>query len=140
MFSLALLSSCKQGFGLRVIIIRIHMAVKLYVGGLAWATTDESLEKAFSRFGKIESARVVSDRESGRSRGFGFVEFESNDDAQNAISEMNGTELDGRSITVNEARPMEEGGARKPRGNFGGGNRGGSGGYNRGGSGGNRSY
>ncbi len=114
------------------------MAVKLYVGGLAWATTDQSLEAAFSRFGKIESARVVTDRESGRSRGFGFVEMDSAEDAQNAIKEMNGTELDGRSITVNEARPMEEGAQRRPRSNFGG-NRGGGhgGGY---GGGQNRSY
>lgn len=101
------------------------MAVKLYVGGLAWATTDQSLEAAFSRFGKIESARVVTDRESGRSRGFGFVEMDSAEDAQNAIKEMNGTELDGRSITVNEARPMDPNAPRKPR--FGGG--GGRGGY-----------
>lgn len=107
------------------------MAVKLYVGGLAWATTNESLEAAFSKFGSVESARVVTDRESGRSRGFGFVEFAQAEDAQNAINEMNNTELDGRSITVNEARPMEEGAPRKPRGNFGGNRGGGYGGERR---------
>jgi RNA recognition motif-containing protein len=99
------------------------MSTKLYVGGLAWATTDQSLKEAFAKFGNVVSAKVMTERESGRSRGFGFVEFESAEEAQASIAGLNGTELDGRQITVNEARPMTE---RKP-GGFGG-NRGNGGG------------
>lgn len=88
------------------------MAKKLYVGGLAWATTDETLKEAFSAAGKVESATVIMDRASGRSKGFGFVEMSTEEEAQKAIEMMNGKELDGRNITVNEARPME---ARPPR-------------------------
>jgi RNA recognition motif-containing protein len=103
------------------------MSTKLYVGGLAWATTDQSLQEAFAKFGNVVSAKVMTERDSGRSRGFGFVEFASAEEAQAAIAGLNGTELDGRQISVNEARPMTE---RKP-GGFGGGNRGGNGGGNR---------
>lgn len=87
------------------------MATKLFVGSLAWATNDDGLKTHFESAGPIVSARVVTDRESGRSRGFGFVEFENDDDAKKAIDTLNGSQLDGREITVNEARPREE----KPR-------------------------
>ena len=84
------------------------MATKLFVGSLAWATNDDSLKAHFETIAAVLSARVVTDRETGRSRGFGFVEFESEDDAKAAIEKLNDSELDGRQITVNEARPREE--------------------------------
>ena len=90
------------------------MSVKLFVGSLAWATTDESLAAHFAKAGSVASARVVKDRETGRSRGFGFVEMSSNEEAQAAVSSLNGSDLDGRNITVSEARPQED----RPRGNF----------------------
>ena len=94
------------------------MATKLYVGGLAWATTDASLNDYFAQAGTVTSARVVTDRETGRSRGFGFVEMESEEAAQKAIQTLNNTELDGRSISVSEARPQTEGGPRRTGGGF----------------------
>jgi RNA recognition motif-containing protein len=99
------------------------MAIKLFVGSLAWATTDESLNHHFAQAGTVASARVVTDRETGRSRGFGFVEMSSDDEARNALATLNNTELDGRTINVSEARPQEErpqrdGGNYRPRGNF----------------------
>jgi cold-inducible RNA-binding protein len=112
------------------------MSKKLFVGGLSWGTTDEGLHGAFSRFGEIVEAKVITDRETGRSRGFGFVTFANDDGATNAINEMNGTELDGRTIKVNEA---EDKGPRTGGGGGGGGGRGGSGGrggYRGGGGGG----
>lgn len=84
------------------------MASKLFVGSLAWATTDDTLKAHFDSIGSVVSARVVTDRESGRSRGFGFVEYESDDDAKKAIESLNNSDLDGRQITVNEARPRED--------------------------------
>ena len=102
------------------------MSKKLFVGGLSWGTTDEGLLGAFSRFGEVAEAKVIMDRDTGRSRGFGFVTFANDENAASAITEMNGTELDGRSIKVNEA---EDKGFR-PGGGGGGGGRGGSrGGY-----------
>ena len=95
---------------------------KLFVGSLAWATNDDSLREFFAQYGTVASARVVTERESGRSRGFGFVEFEDDAEADKAISEGNEKTLDGRQITVNEARPRED----KPRGDSRGGNGGGS--------------
>lgn len=89
--------------------------MKLYCGSLSWDTDDESLRDAFERFGEVEDARVITDRETGRSRGFGFVTFVNKDDAETAIGEMDGKELDGRTIKVNEARE------RAPRGGGGGG-------------------
>jgi len=80
------------------------MAKKLFVGGLSWDTTDASLRKAFALYGEITEAKVISDRDTGRSRGFGFVTFARDEDAKNAISKMNGASLDGRTITVNEAQ------------------------------------
>ncbi len=91
------------------------MAKKLYVGGLAYAVTDKDLEEIFAAIGKVDSAVVIKDRDSGQSKGFGFVEMSNDDEAQKAIQEMNGKEVSGRSLTVNEARPQE------PRSNGGGG-------------------
>ncbi len=102
------------------------MGKKLFVGSLAWATDSSSLEAAFERFGAIEEATVISDRETGRSRGFGFVTFTDEGPTQQAISEMNGTELDGRPIVVNEAKeqaPRGGGGGYRGGNNDGGGRR-----------------
>ena len=95
------------------------MAYKLFIGSLAWATDDASLEAAFAPYGKIVSATVVKDRDSGRSKGFGFVEFEDEAEGKAAEAAMNGKELDGRPIVVNEARPRED----RPNRDFGGNNR-----------------
>ncbi len=100
------------------------MGKKLFVGSLAWATDSSGLRAAFERFGDIEEAQVISDRETGRSRGFGFVTFTEEGVTQNAISEMNGSDLDGRPIVVNEARDQ----APRSGGGGGGGYRGGGGG------------
>ena len=106
------------------------MPTKLYVGNLAYSVTNEDLEGLFSQAGKVESAVVVSDKFSGQSRGFGFVEMADSNDAARAIEEFNETELKGRNIRVNEARPREGGGGGGPRGGGGGygGPRGGGGG------------
>lgn len=98
---------------------------KLFVGSLAWATTDDSLQAHFAQAGTVASAKVVTDRESGRSRGFGFVEYEDDAEADKAIETLNDSELDGRTITVNEARPRED----KPRGDFGSGSGNGGGSF-----------
>jgi len=102
------------------------MAKKLYVGGLPYSTTDDELKDAFSQAGAVETASVVMDKMSGRSRGFGFVEMTNDEDAAKAIEMWNGKEFGGRNLTVNEARPMGDRPARPPRqgGGFGGGNRG----------------
>ncbi len=81
---------------------------KLYVGGLPYEVTDDRLEEIFSAHGTVESTRVITDRMTGRSRGFGFVEMSSQEEAQQAIDKLNGTDLDGRSLTVNEAKPKEQ--------------------------------
>lgn len=83
------------------------MAKKLYVGGLSYDTNEATLKETFSAAGTVESATVITDRMTGRSKGFGFVEMSSEDEAQKAVEMFNGKELDGRSITVNEARPQE---------------------------------
>ena len=106
------------------------MAKKLYVGGLPYATTDTELKDAFSQAGNVTSAVIIMDKMSGRSKGFGFVEMSSDEEAQKAIDTMNGKDFAGRTLTVNEARPMEE----RPRRDFRGGG-GGGGGYNGGGRG-----
>jgi cold-inducible RNA-binding protein len=80
------------------------MAKKLFVGGLSWGMTDADLRKAFEPYGEITEAKVITDRDTGRSRGFGFVTFSQDEDARTAISKTNGTSLDGRNITVNEAQ------------------------------------
>jgi RNA recognition motif-containing protein len=83
------------------------MNKKLYVGGLPYSVTEDKLQEIFSAHGTVESARVITDRFTGRSRGFGFVEMNSEEEAQTAIDSLNGSDLDGRSLTVNEARPQE---------------------------------
>ena len=112
------------------------MGNKLYVGNLAYSVRDQDLNDAFSQFGGVSSAKVMMDRDTGRSKGFGFVEMSSDAEAQAAIGGMNGQQFGGRGLVVNEARPME---ARPPRtggGGFGGGDRSGGGGYGGGGGGG----
>jgi RNA recognition motif-containing protein len=107
------------------------MGNKLYVGNLPYTVRDEDLQQSFSQYGSVSSAKVMMERDTGRSKGFGFVEMGNDAEAQAAIAGMNGQSLGGRSITVNEARPME---ARPPRsggGGYGGG--GGGGGYGGGG-------
>ena len=89
----------------------------LFIGSLAYATTDDSLKAFFETIGPVSSARVITDRDSGRSKGFGFVEFENDEDNQKAIDQLNDKELDGRTITVNLARPKED----RPRRDFNGG-------------------
>ena len=102
------------------------MAKKLYVGGLPYATADAELKEAFSKAGTVTSAVVIMDKMTGRSKGFGFVEMSTDEEAQAAIEMFNGKDFGGRSITVNEARPLED----RPRRDFRGG---GGGGYDRGG-------
>jgi cold-inducible RNA-binding protein len=93
------------------------MAKKLFVGGLSYETTEATLKETFSQVGTVESATIITDKISGRSKGFGFVEMSSEEEAQKAIETLNGKEIDGRNVTVNEARPME---SRPPRrGGFG---------------------
>jgi cold-inducible RNA-binding protein len=89
------------------------MATNLFVGSLSWNVTSDELKDFFAQVGTVVSANVITDRDSGRSKGFGFVEMSSDDEAKKAVEELNGKELDGRSITVNEARPKED----KPRNN-----------------------
>ena len=111
------------------------MGNKLYVGNLSYNIRDDDLQQAFAQFGTVTSAKVMMDRDTGRSKGFGFVEMGSDPEAQAAINAMNGQALDGRAIVVNEARPREE----RPggyRGGGGGGYGGGGGGYGGGGGGG----
>jgi RNA recognition motif-containing protein len=117
------------------------MGNKLYVGNLAYSVRDESLQTAFGQFGTVTSAKVMMDRETGRSKGFGFVEMASATEAQAAMNAMNGQPLEGRAIVVNEARPREErpggfgGGGGGSRGGYGGGGGTGGGGYGGGGGG-----
>jgi RNA recognition motif-containing protein len=121
------------------------MGNKLYVGNLPYTVRDGDLEQSFGEFGSVTSAKVMMERDTGRSKGFGFVEMGSDAEAQAAIEGMNGQSLGGRSITVNEARPMEPraprsggygGGDRSGGGGYGGGDRSGGGGYGGGGRGG----
>ncbi len=109
------------------------MTTKLFVGNLSYSTMDQQLRDAFSAFGSVSSATVVLDRMTGQSRGFGFVEFDSDDDARRAVKELDGTALDGRNINVNEARERSGGGG--GRGFGGGGGGGGGGGFGGGGGG-----
>lgn len=108
--------------------------MNIYVGNLSYNTSNESLQESFGRFGEVTNAHVIRDRETGRSRGFGFVEMPNDTEGRAAIAQMNGADLDGRKITANEARPREE----RPRtgGGGGGGYGGGGGGGDRGGYGG----
>jgi RNA recognition motif-containing protein len=108
------------------------MGRKLYVGNLAYGVTSTDLQTMFEAFGAVQSAQVIMDRDTGRSKGFGFVEMGSDQEAQAAIAGMNGKEYDGRSLTVNEAKPREDRGG-GGRGGYGGGGRSGGGGYGGGG-------
>ncbi len=110
------------------------MSVKLYVGNLSFQTSSDDLQQLFAQVGTVESATVVEDRDTGRSRCFGFVEMASKEEGQKAIDEFNGKDLNGRNLTVNEARPREDRGNRGGGRGFGG-NRGGGGGRNFGGGG-----
>ena len=117
------------------------MSMKLYVGNLSFNTSNQDLNDLFGAIGTVESANIIEDRETGRSRGFGFVEMASQAEGENAIAQLNGKEVDGRELKVNEAKPQESrgggGGGRGGYGGGGGGNRGGGGGGgNRGGGGG----
>jgi RNA recognition motif-containing protein len=112
------------------------MGSKLYVGNLTFGVTDTELQELFEPHGNVRSAQVIMDRETGRSKGFGFVEMDKDEDAQTAIQALNGKEMSGRSLTVNEARPKEAGGSRN--GGGGGSYGGGGAGGRSGGGGGNR--
>jgi RNA recognition motif-containing protein len=105
------------------------MGKKLYVGNLAYGISDSDLEQMFAAHGTVQSAQVIMDRDTGRSKGFGFVEMGSDQEAQTAIQALNGKEVDGRSLTVNEARPKEGGGGGGRGGYGGGGGRRSSGGF-----------
>src|ERR1700726_2001693 len=111
------------------------MGKKLYVGNLTYGVTDSTLEQMFTAHGTVQSALVIMDRDTGRSKGFGFVEMGSDQEAQNAIKALNGQQVGGRALSVNEARPKEGGGGgRSSGGGYGGGGRsGGGGGYGGGG-------
>ena len=117
------------------------MGTKLYVGNLSYETSGSDLQELFSAYGTVRSAQVIADRETGRSKGFGFVEMGSDEEAQAAMTALNGSQHGGRALTVNEAKPREDrggGGGRGGRGGYGGGG-GGRGGYGGGGGGGERS-
>lgn len=115
------------------------MSMKLYVGNLSFQTSSDDLQEMFAQAGTVESASVVEDRETGRSRGFGFIEMSTSEEGKAAIEQFNGKEVNGRNLTVNEAKPREDrggrgGGGGGGRGGYGGGGGGGRGGYGGGGS------
>ena len=113
------------------------MGKKLYVGNLSYSVDGSQLEEMFAQFGQVVSAQIINDRDTGRSKGFGFVEMSSDEEADAAIAGLNGQQHGGRALTVNEARPREDrGGGGGGRGGFGGGGGGGRGGYGGGGGGG----
>jgi RNA recognition motif-containing protein len=142
-----------------IVFFKLSHKMNIYVGNLSWGLKDQDLANLFAPFGEVSSAKIVTDKFTQRSKGFGFVEMASDEEAQAAIAQLNGTEVEGRSLVVNESRPKQEGGGGGGGGykkrNFGGGggggynkggggggyNKGGGGGYNRGGGGGyNRDY
>lgn len=104
------------------------MAKRLFVGGIPWSLTDATLADLFGKIGKVTSAKIIVDKFTQQSKGFGFVEYEKDEDTEKAIKELNDTEVEGRRIVVQEARPLEE---RAPRRDFGGDRRGGFGGGDR---------
>jgi RNA recognition motif-containing protein len=126
--------------------LKLSHKMNIYVGNLSWGLKDQDLANLFAPFGEVSSAKIVTDKFTQRSKGFGFVEMASDEEAQAAIAQLNGTEVEGRSLVVNESRPKQEGGGGGGGGykkrNFGGGgggyNKGGGGGYNKGGGGYNR--
>lgn len=115
------------------------MGKRLYVGNLGYGISSNDLEQMFAEYGAVLSAQVITDRETGRSKGFGFVEMGTDQEAQDAIGALNGKSVEGRNLTVNEARPQEGGGGGRRSGGFGGGG-GGRGGYGGGGGGGRGGY
>ncbi|HEY5883442.1 MAG TPA: RNA-binding protein [Pyrinomonadaceae bacterium] len=112
------------------------MSMKLYVGNLAFATSSTELQELFAQAGTVESANIIEDRDTGRSRGFGFVEMSSKEEGEAAIAQFNGKEINGRALNVNEAKPRENRGGGGGRGGFGGNRNGGGYNGNRGGGGG----
>ena len=116
------------------------MGSKLYVGNLSYNVNSSDLEQLFAQHGTVQSAEIIQDRDTGRSKGFGFVQMGSDGEAQAAIAALNGQEHDGRALTVNEAKPREDRGGGGGRGGFGGGGGGGRGGYGGGGGGGRGGY
>ncbi|MBS0617254.1 MAG: RNA-binding protein [Spirochaetes bacterium] len=114
--------------------------MNIYVGNLAYNATEEELRASFAAFGPVTSVKIVRDRDSGRSRGFAFVEMEDGEGAQNAVAQMNGKDVNGRNLVVNEARPREQGGGGGGGRGYGGGGGGGRGGYGGGGGGGRGGY
>jgi RNA recognition motif-containing protein len=110
--------------------LNVIMSMKLYVGNLSFDTTQQDLEQIFGEIGTVESSNIIEDRDTGRSRGFAFVEMSSKEEGQNAIAQLNGKEIGGRSLTVNEAKPREDRGGSGGHGS----NRGVGGGYGGGGS------
>ncbi|GDY00565.1 hypothetical protein LBMAG48_29680 [Phycisphaerae bacterium] len=114
------------------------LAMKMYVGNLSFQTTESQLQALFAPFGEVASASLVMDRDTGRPRGFGFVEMRNDSEASAAMAALNGKNVDGRDLTVNEAKPREAGGGGGGRGGFGGGGGGGRGGFGGGGGGGGR--
>ena len=117
------------------------MSMKLYVGNLSFDTSNQDLNELFGAHGTVESSNIIEDRETGRSRGFGFVEMSSKSEGEEAIAQLNGKEVNGRELKVNEAKPQASrggGGGGGGRGGYGGGGGGGRGGYGGGGGGGNR--
>jgi RNA recognition motif-containing protein len=110
--------------------------MNIYVGNLSWNLKDQDLANLFTPYGEVASAKIVMDKFTQRSKGFGFVEMPSDEQAQAAIAQLNGSEVDGRNLVVNESRPKEEGSGGYKKGGGGGFNRGGGGGFNRGGGGG----
>jgi len=129
-----------------IVFLKLSHKMNIYVGNLSWGLKDQDLANLFAPFGEVSSAKIVTDKFTQRSKGFGFVEMASDEEAQAAIAQLNGTEVEGRSLVVNESRPKQEGGGGGGGGykkrNFGGGgggyNKGGGGGYNKGGGGYNR--
>jgi len=116
------------------------MRKKLYVGNLSFETTETELKELFTQSGLVETVRIITDRDTGRSKGFGFVEMGDDAQAKTAINAMNGQQFDGRALTVNEAKPMEPRAPRSGGGGYGGGGYGGGGGGYGGGGGGRNSY
>jgi RNA recognition motif-containing protein len=126
-----------------IVFFKISHKMNIYVGNLSWGLKDQDLANLFAPFGEVTSAKIVTDKFTQRSKGFGFVEMASDEEAQAAIAQLNGTEIEGRSLVVNESRPKQEGGGgggfkKRSFGGGGGGgyNKGGGGGYNKGGGGG----
>jgi len=127
-----------------IVFFKLSHKMNIYVGNLSWGLKDQDLANLFAPFGEVSSAKIVTDKFTQRSKGFGFVEMANDEEAQAAIAQLNGTEVEGRSLVVNESRPKQEGGGGGSGGfkkrNFGGGgggyNKGGGGGYNKGGGGG----